>query len=282
VGRCRSTSSWPRPIRLSPHQERINELTARSIASGEAQKVTRRLITIPVVVHVVYKRAAEKISKGQIRSQIKVLNRDFRATNPDRSNVPDPWKSLVGDAKIEFALAKKDPRGRPTDGITRTETELDAFSAAGDPVKKKSAGGVAAWPTNRYLNIWVCNLARDKLARRWIHSHEEDGPEEMVFRPRGLRLSALAWEAGPGPPPGRQLHRAGARTYRCPSGMRRGVGAARRSASAARGTGGSRHARRPCSSGGRRAAGGRALAETFGATKATPPGSRRSASPTLR
>jgi hypothetical protein len=141
------------------NQERINELTVRSIASGEAQKVTRRLITIPVVVHVVYKRAAEKISKGQIRSQIKVLNRDFRATNPDRSNVPDPWTSLVGDAKIEFALAKKDPRGRPTDGITRTETENDAFSAAGDPVKKKSDGGVAAWPTNRYLNIWVCNLA---------------------------------------------------------------------------------------------------------------------------
>src|SRR5215207_9170493 len=141
------------------NQERINELTIRTIASGEAQKVTRRLITIPVVVHVVYKRAAENISKGQIRSQLKVLNRDFRGTNPDRSNVPDPWKSLVGDAKIEFALAKKDPRGRPTDGITRTETELDAFPASGDPVKKKSAGGVAAWPTNRYLNIWVCNLA---------------------------------------------------------------------------------------------------------------------------
>src|SRR5918995_7183953 len=145
------------------NQERINELTIRTIASGEAQKVTRRLITIPVVVHVVYKRAAENISKGQIRSQLKVLNRDFRGTNPDRSNVPDPWKSLVGDAKIEFALAKKDPRGRPTDGITRTETENDAFSAAGDPVKKKSDGGGAAWPTNRYLNIWVCNLADSLL-----------------------------------------------------------------------------------------------------------------------
>ena len=145
------------------NQERINELTIRTIASGEAQKVTRRLITIPVVVHVVYKRAAENISKGQIRSQLKVLNRDFRGTNPDRSTVPDPWKSLVGDAKIEFALAKKDPRGRPTDGITRTETELDAFPASGDPVKKKSAGGVAAWPTNRYLNIWVCNLAEGLL-----------------------------------------------------------------------------------------------------------------------
>jgi Pregnancy-associated plasma protein-A len=145
------------------NQERINEQTVRSIATGEAQKVTRRLITIPVVVHVVYKRAAENISKAQIRSQFKVLNRDFRATNPDRSNVPDVWKSLIGDAKIEFALAKRNPKGRPTDGITRTETEVEAFSAAGDPVKKKGAGGVAAWPTDRYLNIWVCNLAEGLL-----------------------------------------------------------------------------------------------------------------------
>jgi Pregnancy-associated plasma protein-A len=141
------------------NQERINEQALRSIASGEAQKVTRRLITIPVVVHVVYKRASQNISKGQITSQIKVLNRDFRATNPDRSKAPDVWNSLIGDAKIEFALARRNPKGRPTDGITRTETNVDAFSAIGDPVKKKGAGGVAPWPTDRYLNIWVCNLA---------------------------------------------------------------------------------------------------------------------------
>ena len=29
-------------------------------------------------------------------------------------------------------------------------------------------------------------IERDKLARRWIHSHEEDGPAEMVFRPEGF------------------------------------------------------------------------------------------------
>jgi hypothetical protein len=31
-------------------------------------------------------------------------------------------------------------------------------------------------------------IERDKLARRWIHSHEEDGPEEMVFRPEGFEF----------------------------------------------------------------------------------------------
>ena len=72
--------------------------------------MTRRVITIPVVVHVVHKRAAENISKAQIRSQITVLNRDFRATNPDKSKVPAVWQGLIGNAKIKFALATRTRR----------------------------------------------------------------------------------------------------------------------------------------------------------------------------
>ncbi len=141
------------------NQERINETTLRSIATGSVQKAVRRLIKIPVVVHVVHKRGVQNIAKSQINSQIKVLNRDFRGTNPDVGEVPGVWTGLIGDSKVQFALARKDPKGKPTSGITRTETNRDAFSAVGDPVKKRSTGGAPAWPTDRYLNIWVCNLA---------------------------------------------------------------------------------------------------------------------------
>src|SRR5262245_24003068 len=104
------------------NQERINESTLRAIASGAVQKAVRRLIEIPVVVHVVYKRGVENISKSQINSQIRVLNKDYRGTNDDISNVPGVWTGLAGDAKIRFQLAKKNPDGKPTDGITKTET----------------------------------------------------------------------------------------------------------------------------------------------------------------
>ena len=140
------------------NQARIHEFTRRGIESGAVQKTARRLITIPVVVHVVYKRQAQNISNAQIRSQIDRLNRDYRATNPDRNQTPAVWQGLIGDAKIEFALAKRNPRGQRTDGITRTKTSRDSFPAAGDPVKKRSEGGKTAWPSRRYLNIWVCNL----------------------------------------------------------------------------------------------------------------------------
>jgi hypothetical protein len=140
------------------NQAQIHEFTLRGIETGAVQRTARRLITIPVVVHVVYKRQAENISNAQIKSQIDRLNRDYRATNPDRSHTPAAWQGLIGDAKIEFALAKRNPRGQQTDGITRTKTSRDSFPAAGDPVKKKSEGGKTAWPARRYLNIWVCNL----------------------------------------------------------------------------------------------------------------------------
>jgi Pregnancy-associated plasma protein-A len=145
------------------NQLRIDEFTQRSILSGRAQEVTRRQITIPVVVHVLYKRQAENISKAQINSQMDVLNEDFGASNGDIGNVPGVWSGLVGNAKIRFKLATRDPDGKPTDGITRTKTDRAFFPANGDPVKKKSEGGVAAWPTKRYLNIWVCNLAGSLL-----------------------------------------------------------------------------------------------------------------------
>lgn len=112
---------------------------------------------ISVVVHVVYQNASQNISKSQITSQIKVLNQDFRSKNPDRSKTPAVWKGLAIDPMIEFALATKDPTGKPTDGITRTATTQSGFEDD-DKVKFDVSGGANVWPTDRYLNIWVCQL----------------------------------------------------------------------------------------------------------------------------
>ena len=108
-------------------------------------------------MHVVHKTDEENISDEQIESQIEVLNADYRGTNADRSKVPDPWTSLAADPNIAFALATKDPKGKATNGITRVETKRDSFGT-GDSVKTKAGGGVPPWPTDRYLNFWICNL----------------------------------------------------------------------------------------------------------------------------
>jgi hypothetical protein len=144
------------------NQERIEQGIRRNIANGEAERLLRKLITIPVVVHVVYKKQRENISDAQVKSEIAVLNKDFRATNGDKSKVPPVWKGLVADANIQFALATKDPQGKPTNGVTRRQTTKDSFGT-GDAVKKRAQGGANAWPSDRYLNLWVCNLGEGLL-----------------------------------------------------------------------------------------------------------------------
>jgi hypothetical protein len=143
--------------KLRGRHQRIEDECRRSIEKGEAQRVWRKLVAIQCVVHVVHKTDEENISDEQIQSQFDVLNADYRGTNADRSKIPEPWTSLAADAKIAFALAKKDPDGKATNGITRVQTTRDSFGT-GDSVKTAAGGGVPPWPTDRYLNFWICNL----------------------------------------------------------------------------------------------------------------------------
>lgn len=124
---------------------------------GAFRRVAKKALTIPVVVHVVYRTPGENISDSQVKSQIAALNRDYTASNADKSSTPPVWQGLIGNAQIRFALAKKDPKGKPTTGITRKKTNQGSFGTD-DKVKRASTGGVTAWPTSKYLNIWVCSL----------------------------------------------------------------------------------------------------------------------------
>ncbi len=135
----------------------IESRTQQFINNGEHLQ-HRNTITIPVVVHVVYKTNAQNISDAQIQSQIDVLNEDFRRMNADANG---QW-SQGADTNIEFCLATVDPSGNPTNGINRVSTTKKSFRT-NDDVKKSSRGGADAWDTGSYLNMWVCNLSNSIL-----------------------------------------------------------------------------------------------------------------------
>src|ERR1051326_1149283 len=61
---------------------------ALEYARTRGQNARTGVTTIPVVVHVVHNTQAQNISDAQINSQIDVLNKDYRKTNPDVANVP--------------------------------------------------------------------------------------------------------------------------------------------------------------------------------------------------
>ena len=125
-------------------QMRLEGATARRRELGaDVQKAT--VATIKTIVHVVYKTPEQNISDAQIKSQFAALNRDFRATNPDKSHTPVPFKGLVTDARIQFKLVK----------VTRTKTNKTSFTTD-DQVKKAATGGIAPITPKTHLNLWVC------------------------------------------------------------------------------------------------------------------------------
>jgi hypothetical protein len=125
---------------------RLEGATLTRRASSRQLRVAK-LVTIKTVVNVVYNADEQNITKKQINSQIAVLNRDFRATNPDRTSTPAVWQGLIGDSRIKFKLAK----------VTRTRTARETFGPD-DGVKKGSTGGIAPFEPETHLNIWVCPL----------------------------------------------------------------------------------------------------------------------------
>ncbi|MFD2201453.1 choice-of-anchor J domain-containing protein [Shivajiella indica] len=113
---------------------------------------------IPVVVHVIHTGTpigqGPNISKEQIESQIRSLNEDYRRLNPDAAQTPDEFLNVAADARIEFVLAKQDPRGLPTDGINRVLGPKTSY----DPNDAGLIGQIALWPPEEYMNIWVVPL----------------------------------------------------------------------------------------------------------------------------
>lgn len=143
--------------------EALERYTKYWISKNADHISNRAVITIPIVVHVVWKNAEENISEEQIRSQIEVLNQDFRALNQEIPNVPTIFKAAIADLEFEFCLARRTPQGTPTNGITRTRTNVDNIATTFKSVNTVSKraicytdlGGRDAWDTNKYLNIWV-------------------------------------------------------------------------------------------------------------------------------
>jgi hypothetical protein len=127
-------------------QMRLEGATERRRATGEDLKKAR-VVTIKTVVNVVYNTAEQNISAAQINSQISAMNKDFRATNPDKTKTPAAWKGLVTDSRVRFELVK----------VTRTKTSKASFSHD-DGVKKAATGGIAPFQPGSHLNLWVCNL----------------------------------------------------------------------------------------------------------------------------
>src|SRR5690606_37087853 len=90
-------------------------------------------------------------------SQITVLNNDYRRMlgTPGYNNNP-----VGADTMIQFALAKQDPNGNPTNGINRVNLCQPSWSmgAIDDVVKPATI-----WDPSSYLNMWSVRFSNNGL-----------------------------------------------------------------------------------------------------------------------
>ncbi|HEX5626011.1 MAG TPA: M43 family zinc metalloprotease, partial [Saprospiraceae bacterium] len=111
---------------------------------------------LPVVVHLVFP-PGTLIGQGnhltdlQVEQGLQYLNQAFANQGP--------FQTAKGvDAGIQFCLARRDPSGMPTNGITRTESALvnDPMCAPGTDASSDGAiKQLANWDCRRYVNIWL-------------------------------------------------------------------------------------------------------------------------------
>lgn len=138
----------------------IEAFTKNWVDKEDESKSGQTVVKIPVVVHVVWRTADQNISDEQIKSQIDILNKDFRKLNGDFNKTPAFFKNLVADVGIEFCLAARDPAGMVNNGITRTKTTVRDIGDK-DRWFTTLRGGKDAWNNKKYINIWVCEAGED-------------------------------------------------------------------------------------------------------------------------
>lgn len=115
---------------------------------------------IPVVFHILYNNADQRIETSEIMTQLDALNRDFggHAKMIEHQGLTETgYQSRKSSVDIEFCLATANPDGLPVDGIQYYEVGITGWQPNND-MKLPGKGGIQAWDTDKYLNIWVAAL----------------------------------------------------------------------------------------------------------------------------
>ncbi len=193
---------------LNRQVEQALKSRAGALIRGGRAVADDRIFRIPIVVHVVHNNANGdvggptngNISDEQIQSQIQVLNEDYRRQPGTNGFNTSP---IGADARIEFFLATKDPKGNPTNGITRNyypqKTDFGVDDNSGDDILLSQ---ISYWPSDRYLNIWVTKVktylgytqfptAADTLSALPIDSNEFIDGSIIDYRYFGRQIGTI-------------------------------------------------------------------------------------------
>lgn len=113
--------------------------------SGKPQYLAPPPYVLPIVVHIIHDNGVENISDATVLQGVQDLNDAF-------ANIGyyDPASGV--DTKVQFCLAKRDPDGNATTGITRNVSPLTNMTLETDDITVKDLN---RWDPTQYINIWL-------------------------------------------------------------------------------------------------------------------------------
>lgn len=120
-------------------------------------------ITISVVFHQLATDENDFLSNLDFENQIRVLNEDFGNFSPYNDGTPFELQNAPVDMGLRFCIATMNPAGEMALGIERKLTNYNCIGDFGSVVNNEGKpriyyseeGGLDAWDTRFYLNIWV-------------------------------------------------------------------------------------------------------------------------------
>ena len=132
----------------NPELQRAIDKGDRTAATAQFNNDSRNLrasYTLPVVFHIIHNNGPENISDSRVLAELDNLNNAFANTGYYDQNTGV-------NTNIEFCLAKRDPIGSGTTGITRTLSPLTDLVVESDDIAMKN---LSRWKPTDYVNIWI-------------------------------------------------------------------------------------------------------------------------------
>jgi len=156
-------------------QQQQNNLRINGTAAGP--------IIIPIVFHLVDVAATlNLITDRDIYEQVEILNKDFsgKKINDYLKVIPSEIAARIGNVPIKFVLARRTPSGILTTGIERKT----ASSPNHINIKAVATGGLDAWDTDKYFNVWCGTFSGTETGLLGIATFPfmtNDGPQGVVI-----------------------------------------------------------------------------------------------------
>lgn len=149
------TDMMLRQLRSNPEYKKKEEQMNREIRAALNTLAGDTIITLPVVVHII-NTSPYSITDGQVYAGIQTLNDAFSKSGAYSA-------SAGADTKIRFCMAKTDPDGGISTGVTRTVSFFsNSVNKDNEDAKLKN---LIQWDPQRYINIWlITNVESENYA----------------------------------------------------------------------------------------------------------------------